>query len=203
MRGRHLSSLHARGGQFFQWRFLTRHWWWQAHPYSMSAAPRSDMMRVTVKDLGDQSGSLLSQLRPGTRVAIEGPYGVFTATARHADVVTAFAAGVGITPIRALLDDLPVSAHVTLLYRVRDMSDVPLRKELEALAFASGWTLWYLPGPREAHPMTVSYLTRFAPELPDSDVYVCGPDAFTNEVLEVARSAGIPERRLHHESFAF
>ncbi len=203
MRGRGLASLHARGGQFFQWRFLTRHWWWQAHPYSMSAAPRGDMMRVTVKDLGDQSGALLSDLRPGTRVAIEGPYGVFTATARHADLVTAFAAGVGITPIRALLDDLPVTTRVTLLYRVRDMNDVPLRRELEALAFASGWTLWYLPGPREAHPMTVSYLTRFAPDLPDSDVYVCGPDPFTNEVLEAARSAGIPEHHLHHESFAF
>ena len=31
--------LKARAGQFFTWRFLTRDRWWEAHPFSLSAAP--------------------------------------------------------------------------------------------------------------------------------------------------------------------
>jgi hypothetical protein len=51
--------------------------WWQGHPYSLSALPRPPYIRVTIKGLGDQSRAAAS-LRPGTRVAIEGPYGTFT-----------------------------------------------------------------------------------------------------------------------------
>ena len=54
-RGRRLDRLAVSGGQFFQWRFLTRDLWWQAHPYSLSALPRPPMVRVTIKALGDHS----------------------------------------------------------------------------------------------------------------------------------------------------
>ena len=55
-----LAGLAVSGGQFFQWRFLTRGLWWHAHPYSLSALPRAPFMRVTVKGLGDQSRALKS-----------------------------------------------------------------------------------------------------------------------------------------------
>jgi len=201
--GRDLVHFSARGGQFFQWRFLTRHWWWQAHPYSLSAGPRNTWLRITVKDLGDQSGAILDQLKPGTRVIAEGPYGVFTANQRESNRVVLFAAGVGITPVRAVLDDLPSSTDVTLIYRVADMEDIPLRAELEELARANDWKFWYLPGARHQYPMTVNFMSQFAPDLSDSDVYVCGPGGFTDNVVELARSAGLPESRIHHESFVF
>jgi predicted ferric reductase len=73
LRGRKLDRIPVAGGQFFQWRFLRRGLCWQAHPYSLSAAPSGDLLRVTVKHLGDHSAGL-ARLAPGTRVAIEGPY---------------------------------------------------------------------------------------------------------------------------------
>ena len=76
--GAHLDELAAEPGQFFRWRFLTRSLWWSSHPYSLSAAPGADLLRITVKDTGDHSQAL-SRLRPGTRVIAEGPYGAFTA----------------------------------------------------------------------------------------------------------------------------
>ncbi len=200
--GRNLAALNAKGGQFFQWRFLTRQWWWQAHPYSLSAAA-GDVLRITVKDLGDQSSSLAWQLRPGTRVLAEGPYGTFTAQSRTGDRVAAFAAGVGITPIRAILDDLPATADVCLLYRVSSLDNAALRSELESIVASSGWTLLLLDGPTEDHPMTLNYLSRHVPDLAERDVYVCGPEAFSGSVIAAARAAGVPESRLHSESFAF
>ena len=115
-RGRHLDRLAVSGGQFFVWHFLTRDLWWQGHPYSLSALPRPPYIRVTIKDLGDQSRAAAG-LRPGTRVAIEGPYGAFTRHARTRDGAALFAAGVGITPVRALLEDLPAGLDVVVVVR--------------------------------------------------------------------------------------
>src|SRR4029453_4682766 len=80
LRGDDLDRLGATGGQFFVWRFLARGQWWQAHPYSLSAAPRGGPLRITLRALGSGSASLAG-IRPGTRVAIEGPYGIFSEAA--------------------------------------------------------------------------------------------------------------------------
>ena len=104
--GRRLDELPVAGGQFMLWRFLTRGSWWQAHPYSLSALPQPPYLRLTVKAVGDHSASLAS-LRPGTPVMVEGPYGAFT---RHAQVrpgAVLVAAGIGVTALRSLLEDLP------------------------------------------------------------------------------------------------
>jgi predicted ferric reductase len=200
--GEDLDLIKARGGQFFQWRFMTRHYWWQAHPYSLSASPNPSWLRVTVKNLGDQSGSI-NQLRPGTRVWAEGPYGIFTAAQRSTERITAFAAGVGITPIRAVLDDLPPTTDVTVIYKVSETDSAPLKAELDHIAAAYGWTVHYLEGPRELHPMAPDYLYSLAPGMGRSDVYICGNDSFTESVILAAQAMGVPDRRIHHEAFAF
>jgi len=133
----------------------------------------------------------------------EGPYGVFTAAARHGETVTAFAAGVGITPIRAVLDDLPHDTAVTVVYRVSDAMTAPLRHELDELAASRGWVVHYLQGPRADHPMTPEHLAALIPDLAGCDVYICGPDAFTDDVRDAVRAVGVPEVRVHHEAFAF
>jgi predicted ferric reductase len=200
--GKDLDLIKARGGQFFQWRFVTREWWWQAHPYSLSASPNSSWLRVTVKNLGDQSG-MLSKLHVGTRVLAEGPYGVFTAAARHGERITAFAAGVGITPVRAVLEDLPAGTDVTLVYRCSKAVGAPLRTEVDELAAAHGWRVHYLEGSRHVHPLTAQTITQIAPGIGASDVFVCGPDSFTDAIVDAARKAGVPDRRIHHEAFSF
>jgi predicted ferric reductase len=201
--GRNLKRFNASGGQFFQWRFITPHWWWQAHPYSLSMKPINNEMRITVKHLGDQSSSFQELLKPGTRVIAEGPYGVFTAKQRYTNAVTAFAAGIGVTPIRAMMDDLPKSVNITFIYRVSDGEHAPLRQELDAFAERKGWEVVYLEGPREQHPMTVEYMSQYAPALLHSDIYICGPNGFMDGVIKMVTDAGVPEKRIHHESFAF
>src|SRR4051812_21709035 len=99
LRGRRLDHLPVAGGQFLQWRFLRPGLWWQAHPYSLSAVPDANRMRITVKVLGDHSATLAA-MAPGTRLAIEGPYGAFTSDARGGDKVLLVGAGIGITPVR-------------------------------------------------------------------------------------------------------
>ena len=197
-----LDLLKARGGQFFQWRFMTREWWWQAHPYSLSASPNDSWLRITIKDLGDQSNAI-HKLRPGTKVMAEGPYGVFTAGSRHGESVACFAAGVGITPIRAVIEDLPEGTACTIVYRVPDVATAVLRQELEDLVTSRGWRLHYLQGPRALHPLGADYLQQLVPGLAASDVYVCGPVSYTDTIIEAVRDVGVPEHRIHHEFFTF
>ncbi len=53
-----LDRFGARAGQFFSWRFLTRDRWWEAHPFSLSAAPDPRRLRITVKGVGDYTERL-------------------------------------------------------------------------------------------------------------------------------------------------
>ncbi|MEO6885479.1 MAG: ferric reductase-like transmembrane domain-containing protein, partial [Jatrophihabitantaceae bacterium] len=132
--GQHLDELGAEAGQFFRWRFLTRELWWAANPYSLSAAPRPDMLRVTVKIAGSHSAALLA-LAPGTRILAEGPYGVFTASRRTHRKVLLLAGGVGITPLRALFETLPGHpGDITMIYRANTSDDLVLRQELDWIA---------------------------------------------------------------------
>ena len=80
--GRNIARLDPRPGQFFRWRFLTRDLWTAANPYSLSAAPSGDRLRITVKTAGAHSAALAG-VHPGTRVLAEGPYGAFTGEDRR------------------------------------------------------------------------------------------------------------------------
>ncbi len=202
MRGHRLDRLPAAGGQFLQWRFLRRDLWWQPHPYSLSALPAANTVRITVKDSGRHSGALAT-LQPGTRVAIEGPYGAFTHRARHTDQVLLVAAGVGITPVRAMLEDLPRHVDVVTILRGSQACDLPLREEIAALVDQRGGRLHEVVGPRSSAPLNEAALRRLVPDIAERDVYVCGPQGFIHNLRAAARGLGVPRRRIHHETFAF
>jgi ferredoxin-NADP reductase/DMSO/TMAO reductase YedYZ heme-binding membrane subunit len=202
LRGRRLDRLPIAGGQFLQWRFLRRGMWWQAHPFSLSAAPTGRHLRITIKMLGDHSAAL-ARLRPGTRVAIEGPYGVFTADARHSDRVLLVGAGVGITPVRALLEELPEDADVVVVLRGSRPEDLVLRDEVAEQVARRRGRLHALLGPRERVPLDAGALTALVPDIARRDVYLCGPEPFQDALIAASLQAGVPPAHLHHESFAF
>lgn len=202
MRGRNLLKLGAEGGQFFSWRFLAPGHWWMAHPYSLSAAPTDNYMRVTIKGLGDHSKDIIN-IKPGTRVFFEGPYGTFVANTSTRGHVVLIGGGVGITPLRALMEELDPTKAVDVLFRASTEADLVLRKELDALANARGARVHYLVGSRKEHSMTVKYIQKFVPAFSEADVYVCGPTPLVDAVREAAQKAGVPKDRFHDEAFEF
>jgi len=202
MRGRHLDRLKAQGGQFFSWRFVSSGQWWISHPYSLSAAPSEHFMRVTVKNLGDASGGVLN-LKPGTRVFFEGPYGTFVASKAARGHIVLVGGGVGITPLRALLEEFDATKEIDVLYRVGSEEELVFRKELDAIADWRGARVHYLVGSRKEHPMDARYIAKFVPAFRDSDVYICGPAGLVETVRKAALEVGIPRDRFHNEEFEF
>jgi predicted ferric reductase len=202
IKGKRLRDLQAEPGQFFRWRFLAPGHWWQSHPYSLSAVPSDDIMRITVRDVGDHSSGLAG-LRPGTRVIAEGPFGAFVPD-RSARSTLLLAGGVGITPLRAMFATL--TGAVTLIYRASTWQDIVFQAELDAIAEARGAIVHYVVGTRSdfgGDPLSASALRELAPGLHRMDVYLCGPPGMTGNAVASLTEAGVPRRRIHFESFEF
>jgi predicted ferric reductase len=211
IRGRHLQRMRVQAGQFFNWRFLGAPGWTRAHPYSLSAAPRPDLLRITVKELGDGSADVTA-LRPGMRVLVEGPYGRLTGALRQRRHLTFMACGIGITPMRALLEaEYYRPGEAVLIYRAGAPTDFTFYREIEHLARDRGVEVHYLAGRRRAdaswlpdgYTDDVAALRWLAPNVARSDVYVCGPQPWMDAVVDTLAHAGIAEEHVHLEKFSW
>ena len=161
-------------------------------------------MRITIKALGDGSRRL-QNLRPGTLVLAEGPYGAMTARRRTQRAVLLIAGGIGITPMRALFETMDVPGErLTLVYRASDARDLIFRAELEAIAWRRRARLIYLVGPSSdpANKLTPARLHALVPRLREHDVYLCASPGLSAAIRPALRKAGLPRRQLHEEVFA-
>ncbi|MEV6166728.1 ferredoxin reductase family protein [Streptomyces sp. NPDC051954] len=214
LRGHRLDRLCTESGQFFIWRFLDGPGWSRGNPYTLSAAPTADSLRITIKIAGDGS-ERAARLAPGTRVLIEGPYGTLTARQRRRPRMLMIAAGIGITPMRALLEDTPYApGEATLLYRYTEAEHAVFASELREIAQRRGVRMHFMPGPRRAdaswlpagvgrHTDDAEALRTLVPDIADRDVYVCGPPAWLSAVRKATGRAGVHRDDLHTEEFAW
>jgi predicted ferric reductase len=211
MTARRGARMPIEAGQFFTFRFLAGAGWTRAHPYSLSAAPDGRSLRITVKVVGDGSAGL-RHLRRGTRVLVEGPYGRLSARARSRRKIAFIGAGVGVTPLRALAEEMEYApGDAVLLYR---FSGTPLfARELEVLGAERGLDQVFLPGHRRAPGSwlgagigpadDLTALLYWVPDLADRDVFVCGPEAWAEDVRRTTEAAGLPADNFHVESFGW
>jgi ferredoxin-NADP reductase len=125
------------------------------------------------------------------------------------------AAGIGITPLRALLEDTDYApGEATLVYRYSRDQHAVFTDELRALAARRGIELVFLPGPRGAEtswqaagtaPGTddVRALRNLVPDIEHCDIYACGPPGWLTAVRRAARGAGAHRDHLHTEEFGW
>ncbi|HEY9293331.1 MAG TPA: ferric reductase-like transmembrane domain-containing protein [Microlunatus sp.] len=211
MTGRRLDRLAVDPGQFINVRFLTLPGWTRANPFSLSAAPDGQSLRITAKVIGDGTARI-AQLRVGTPVLFEGPYGRLSSRARTRSKVLLAGAGVGITPLRALAEGLSYEpGDVVLLQRY---GEAPLfAREFDRIRAERGLRVFGLPGRRGRAeslfgPITdgvdeLTALLRTVPDLADHDVFVCGPSGWNRGMVRLMTRAGVPAHQIHVESFAW
>ncbi|MHB8430969.1 MAG: ferredoxin reductase family protein [Acidimicrobiales bacterium] len=200
--GRHLERLAISGGQFFEWRFLTRGLWWQAHPYSVSALPRPPYLRLTVKTVGDHSAAV-ARLSPGTRIVVEGPYGAFTRHRQRQRTVALIAGGIGLTALRSLLEDLAPRTAPQVVVRVSKPEDLVFRSEITELARRRKGTVHEVVGERDRVRFDGPTLRSMVPDIAHRDVFICGPEQFVHQAVAIAHQLGVRPEAIHYEVFGF
>ncbi len=200
--GPELAGWRAEAGQFVRIRPLTRSLWWQTHPYSLASAPTHRGLEIAVKRRGDGSNAIM-RLRRGTKVAVEGPYGVNTPDLLAGRKIVCIGAGIGITPIRSLLERLPETCEPVLLYRARSEAKLLFADELRALVSAKGGRVFTLLGKTSvlaAHdPFRADALRDVVPDIADRVAIVYGPERLVAAARQGLVAAGVAPGDIYTE----
>jgi predicted ferric reductase len=207
--GRLLDRFTFRPGQYANVAFLSKGRW-SPHPFSFSAAPNGQFLRVSIKAAGDFTDRI-RELTPGTLALLEGPLGAFTA-AEPRDKYLMVAGGIGITPIRALIESLAAAGRdIVLLYSVKTANDLVFASELRALTAHCHFILSRYTDNTETGETHVGHergridlrmLARLVPDLRDREVFICGPQAMMKTVAAALCALQVRESSIHYEQFA-
>lgn len=201
--GSALARREGDAGQFCFLRPLTRGLWWQVHPFSMSAAPTTRSLRFTVKDRGDATRAI-GDLRVGTRVVVEGPFGVMTPDVLAGRKALFVVGGVGVAPVLAILQRLSPDHEPVVLFRAHREHDLVHFDELKTAVERLGGRVLTLVGPTAKlavkDPFSAAVLTAAIPDVSERSVVLCGPDRLVMAARSGLKAAGVPTDRIHSES---
>lgn len=188
--------------------------------YSLSRLPDADGYRISVKKAGVGSGSLHAALTVGGRVEARGPQGEFVVDHASDRPAVLLSAGIGITPMLAMAEQLIASDKaagrvrpIHFLHGARNGSSMPFQTELHALQLRTAGALHVVrlfSQPRVEDIVGVDYEARGRLDVPalkrhlpfdDHDFYLCGPAAFMQSLYDGLRRLNIANARIRAEAF--
>lgn len=183
--------------------------------YSLSGPPSSDRYRVSVKiEPNGAAGKRVRELRPGDSIEVSRPRGSFTLI-DDARPVVLLSAGIGVTPVLAMLYALSASQsqrNVLWLHQARDgrhhAFGEEARRLMSALARGRSHVCYSRPAANDEPGRdfdTAGHLSRATFEdvgVPqDADIYLCGPPRFMTDMKTALSAVGVPHDRIHVELF--
>lgn len=169
--------------------------------------PHDNVLRVTIRHVGDYT-TAIADLQPGKRVLVSGPYGRFTHEIARTDKRLFIAGGVGITPIRSMIDEaLAQKRDCVLVYGNRSPDDVVFKKELKQFAKKGLKIINVFSDPPKNYKGETGYvdaerIRRLVPDFADRDIYLCGPPPMMAGIIEELSVDGEEPLNLHYERFA-
>ncbi|MDU9403358.1 pyridoxamine 5'-phosphate oxidase family protein [Pseudomonas sp. zfem004] len=184
--------------------------------YSLSSSPSDGYLRISVKAQGPASRHLHERLKVGDVLDVRLPMGNFTLDQQSQRPLVLIGAGVGITPLMAMLREQLKTGQgrrIHLFHGGRSLAELPFRQELAVLKQQAGDLLAIhraLSQP-EAHAVPgrdFEFAGRLGIAqikatlaLDDYDFYLCGPASFTQDLYEGLRAVHVPDARIHAEAF--
>ncbi len=204
--GQNMEKFYFEAGQYANVTFLTRDHWY-THPFSFSAGPNGKNLRFSMKGVGDFTNEV-PKILPGTRVVLDGPLGGFTLRHAATKKFLFLAGGIGVTPIRALVDTLLAGTDAAVLFAVRAESELAFLPEFDRIALAKRVAVTtfvsdeHVPGSRHGFIDAVA-ITELVPDVAERDVYLCGPPIMMKKAIVALKALGVPHRHIHYENFNY
>jgi len=189
---------------------------WGQHPISLSSmgdVQPGGTVAFTIKNLGDWSGEEVPVLKPGQRVWIDGPHGVFSLDRHQAMGYVFIAGGIGITPLYSMLQTMLEREDVRpalLFYGVKDHESMTFREELESLASSKNLNFQFVPvlaaseGNWEGENgyINAEIMKRYLPKQYKRFTYlICGPESLMDAMEEALPELGVPPQNVITERF--
>lgn len=205
--GNHMERFAIRPGQFMILRFLHPSFFLEAHPFSLSMVPSDGRLRVSIKNVGDFTQKVRS-MKKGVRVLVDGPYGIFTSQLMHQNKALFIAGGIGITPIRSLVEEFASrKKNIVLLYSNKTLKQTAFKKEFDRLSRKHRFPIYYVmsqdPTYRgEKGRIDSGKLARLVPDILNREIYVCGPQPMIDSTYIALKALGVNPSRIHYEKFS-
>lgn len=184
--------------------------------YSLSGPVSTERYRISVKVEPDGAAGnyLREHVRVGDRLEVSSPRGSFVLQPGERPVVL-LSAGIGATPVLAMLHELAVARsprHVMWLHTARDGRHHPfageVRRLMRALTNGRSYVCYSRPNAIEKTGEDFNAKGRFSRSVFDevglpreADVYLCGPNQFMADMKETLRALGVMPERVHIEIF--
>jgi ferredoxin-NADP reductase/MOSC domain-containing protein YiiM/ferredoxin len=184
--------------------------------YSLSGAPSGDRYRISVKrePHGAAGAYIDTQVKAGDVLDVSAPRGSFTLR-QGAHPVVLVSAGIGITPVLAMLHALAIEQtrrEIWWIHGARNSSEHPfaaeVRELLKTLPGSRSHICYSAPKPTdrpavdfdEARHVDVQLFEKIGVP-PDADYYICGPAGFMSGLVDGLAGWGVARDRLRTENF--
>lgn len=189
-------------GQFVYATFHQRGIRSESHPFTIASAPSGDSLRITIKRLGDFTGSL-SDLEPGCEVQLEGPFGSFCLRRDLPQPQTWIAGGIGITPFLSWARSLDAAIAADLYYCTPGAEQHHFLDEL--FDIADRYPAFRVIPMRKSSlgHLGVSDVEAVNPSVARGHVFLCGPPRLIDNLTEGFIDRGVPPDHIHSEAFDF
>jgi ferredoxin-NADP reductase/MOSC domain-containing protein YiiM len=181
--------------------------------YSLSGPPTTDWYRISVKiELNGKSGTYIrDHVSVGDVLDVSSPRGSFILHESENPVVL-LSAGIGVTPVLAMLYSLSAAASTRKVFWIHSAHDGqhhPFGAEVPRLmgqiANGRSYVCYSKPASDDKNYDAIGHLSRSVLDkigLPqDADVYLCGPTRFMADMKEALTSLGFPRTQVHVEIF--
>ncbi|MBV8657579.1 MAG: 2Fe-2S iron-sulfur cluster binding domain-containing protein, partial [Burkholderiales bacterium] len=187
--------------------------------YTLSVAPSDGVYRISVKREGRVSSYLHEQVRVGDLIDTRKPAGNFTIDAAETRPAVLLAAGIGITPMLAMLRHVVYEGlrkrrirSTRLFYSARSKAERAFDEEIDTIARAAQGmvdvtrVLSQTEGAVKDRDFDIGGridldLLKVTLPFDDYDFYLCGPAGFMQDLYDGLRSLNVADERIHAESF--
>lgn len=196
---------HAHAGQFLFVRFPSDPALDEAHPFTISSHPASDVVRVTIKASGDFTRDLFAKLKPGMDAVVEGPYGLFDYKSGGQKQIW-IAGGIGLTPFLSFIRDIDgnLDRDVHFYYNVRHPEESLFVDEINSAAQKNPRLKPHVRRSSKDGSLTIDHiLADVGGDVKGHHVYLCGPLPMTQAFESKFLALGVPQEHIHYEEFNF
>ncbi|MFS2003520.1 pyridoxamine 5'-phosphate oxidase family protein [Duganella sp. CT11-25] len=179
----------------------------QVRSYTLSDAPNGRSYRISVKRDGVVSRWLHEHLSPGATVELMGPGGDFVFEEGTQRPVVMLSAGIGITPMIAMLNGLLVNGSRTrhkhaihFIHGARSPGEFAFASHLQSMAAGHSNLNVHVRYSATEGRIDIDMLKDLLP-FDDYDFYLCGPAPFMQQMYEGLRGLNVADARIRFEAF--